>query len=412
MTLNYGMSAILALTLMASASAEVFGAENLGDALRDGKPILNMRLRYENVDQDGIPREAHALTLRTRFGYQTDVYRGFSALLEGENVVAIGTERFNDTINRRTQFPVVADPDAIELNQGYLNFAEIFGTDFRGGRQRILLDNQRFVGAVGFRQNEQTFDAVSLVNRLIPNTTARYIYVWHVHRIFGDDSPVGDFRSQSHLANVAHELSVGGVPIGRLVGYAYAIELKEAQRLSSVSAGLRLSGTWPKESELAFVYAAEFAHQWDHAENPLDYDANYYLIEPGLRWRDLTARFGYEVLGGNGPGAFQTPLATLHAFNGVTDKFLITPAAGIEDIYVKLRYDLGDLVPLPGAALSAAYHDFSAEDGGADYGSEWGVKLLLKLTSQFSLSAEFADYDTDGFATDTQKAWITLQFVY
>ena len=103
-------------------------------------------------------------------------------------------ENFNDTVNGKTQFPVVADPEATEVNQVYLTYGGVPDTTLRFGRRAINLDNQRWIGSVGFRQNEQTFDSVTLANSSLDNLTAQYTYVFGVQRIFGDDSVVGDFK--------------------------------------------------------------------------------------------------------------------------------------------------------------------------------------------------------------------------
>ncbi|MCZ6893376.1 MAG: alginate export family protein, partial [Gammaproteobacteria bacterium] len=295
----------------------ISAAEGFVESILAGKPIINLRYRFEHVDQDGLPEDANASTLRSRLGYETQAYKNFYVLVELESVFSIGKERFNDTINGKSDFPVVADPETTELNQGFLNFDGLPDTSLRFGRQRIVLDNQRFVGAVGFRQNEQTFDAFSLINQSLPDTSVRYAYIFNVNRIFGDDSPVGDFDANAHLVNISYD----GLPWGTLTGYAYLVELEDAQTLSTQSYGLRLSGShrFRFNRDLAVVYAAEFAHQRDYGGNPGDFEANYYLLEPGISIDDLTIKFGYEVLDGDGTHSFQTPLATLHAFNGVTD---------------------------------------------------------------------------------------------
>ena len=182
--------------------ATVQASESLSDAILNSRPIFNVRYRYEGVDQDGFTEYARASTLRTRVGFETQRYKGFNVLFDIENISTIGNELYNDTVNNRGQFPVVADPNITELNQAYLNFDGLYDTAIRLGRQRINLDNQRFVGAVGFRQNEQTFDAIRLTNKSINDTSLQYIYVDNVNRIFGDDSRVGDFKSNSHLVNI------------------------------------------------------------------------------------------------------------------------------------------------------------------------------------------------------------------
>ena len=60
----------------------------LGDAIVGGKIILEMRARYESVDQANLAREGQASTLRTRLGWETGDYHGFMrALLDRlENV--------------------------------------------------------------------------------------------------------------------------------------------------------------------------------------------------------------------------------------------------------------------------------------------------------------------------------------
>lgn len=392
------------------AVTAVPAAESFSDALFKGRPFINARYRYERVDQDGFREDAHASTLRTRVGYETQKFKGLNVLLELENISAIGDDKFNDTVNRRTQFPIVADPDITELNQGYLNYDSDFDTALRIGRQRIKLDNERFVGAVGFRQNEQTFDAVGVTNRSLDDTTLRYIYVGNVNRIFGDDSRGGDFESNSHLINMKFD----DLPFGTLVGYSYILDLEDAPAFSSQTYGARISGRrdFNFNHDLSLLYAAEFAYQRQHAGNPGDFDVNYYLVEPGFRLRDMTFKLGYEVLDGDGTNAFQTPLATLHAFNGVTDQLLVTPAGGIEDIYTKFRYTLDSIDPFEGLSISAAYHLFLSEDTSATIGTEWSAKLVLKLTRNVAVSIEHAEYDARSESVDTQKTWVTLQLVF
>ena len=64
---------IFALLIFPSfASAQI----DLLDAIRDGTPLIDLRLRYENVDQENKPRNAAATTFRERLGYQTGQYFG------------------------------------------------------------------------------------------------------------------------------------------------------------------------------------------------------------------------------------------------------------------------------------------------------------------------------------------------
>src|SRR5690606_27715787 len=128
-----------------------------------GDLIFDARLRYESVDQDGLPENANALTLRTRLGYETPDWHGLKLLVEGENVTAL-VEDYNSSTNGKLRYPVVPDPETTELNRLQISFTGDKG-EAVVGRQRIILVNARFVGNVGFRQNEQTFDAVKGVWR-------------------------------------------------------------------------------------------------------------------------------------------------------------------------------------------------------------------------------------------------------
>ena len=97
---------------------------------------------------------------------------GFSALLEGEGIASAG-DRYNSGANGVTTRPAITDPEGAELNQAYLAWkGGHAGATL--GRQRLLFDNQRWIGNSGWRQNEQTFDAVAFDVGLRPGLTARY----------------------------------------------------------------------------------------------------------------------------------------------------------------------------------------------------------------------------------------------
>ena len=152
----------------APAPAAAPAPTDLVSALTGGKAHLDFRYRYEQVDQQGFDVDAYASTLRTRLNYTTAEWQGLTAMLEAANVVVLGQySLFNSTTNGATSRPVVADPEYTEINQAWLQYklGEFTGI---GGRQVINLDNQRFVGNVAWRQNDQTYDAVTLKVGSIP----------------------------------------------------------------------------------------------------------------------------------------------------------------------------------------------------------------------------------------------------
>ena len=157
------MRAVAVLVFLAGILAPpTLAGKSLGQALEEGKIDLDLRYRYEHVEQEGFDEDADASTLRLRLGFGSGVYYGFSAYVDFEVLRAIGADDYTSTVNGKDEFPAVFDPEDEELNQAYLAYSAPKKTVVRLGRQRIVLDNHRFVGNVGWRQLEQTFDAISV----------------------------------------------------------------------------------------------------------------------------------------------------------------------------------------------------------------------------------------------------------
>ena len=407
----------LTLPLLAVA-APSWADQPLSNLFTQGKPILDARYRFENVDQNNDLRDANAQTLRTRAGFQSGQWYGLSGLLEVDNVSRIGDDAYNSTRNGQKEYAVVADPDGTEVNQALLRYDHKLGSAVLG-RQRINLDNQRFIGSVAWRQNEQTFDGALTQLKPLDGLTLSYAYLDQVNTVFGPDN--GRYDNLTNPANIdghSHLINAQYVFMPQLTAtaYSYLLDLDNIAvaptaaegTLSSQTSGLRLNGVVAGVS-----YALEYAQQKDYGDNPLELDSEYYLAELGYTLKGVQLKAGYEVLGGdNGTGnrAFQTPLATKHAFQGWADQFLTTPADGIEDAYV------GVTAPLLGGTLQAWYHDFSTEQGSDEYGNEIdlsyahpipGVKGLVGLL-------KYATYDSDDKArtVDTDKVWLQLQYTY
>jgi hypothetical protein len=323
-----------ALIFIATAATSVAHAEGLQpilSAVRETKPLADLRLRSETVDQSGMAEDAHAVTLRARLGFETGKAWSTALLVEGDLIWPLESH-YNSTVNGKTAYPVVPDAETYELNRLQLTNTSIADTTLTIGRQRINLDDMRFVGNVGWRQNEQTFDSVRVVNKSIPNVTVDFSYVDQVNRVFGKDSPVGRYNGSNYLANVSYQM-----PVGKLTGFAYLLDFDEAPRDSSGTYGLRFAGERPV-SKIKLAYSASFARQQERGNNPLNYEADFYAAELTGTFRQYSVGAGVEVLDGNGVKGFTTPLATMHKFDGWDDKFLTTPPNGLERRYVTLGY--------------------------------------------------------------------------
>jgi hypothetical protein len=389
------------------------------DALAKGKFNLNARMRYEWVDQSTFKEEANAPTIRTRFGYTTAPLYGFQGMVEGENISVIGSEQNYNAAgsNKTPNKPVVPDPPATELNQAWLGYSYTNWISAKGGRQRIVLDNHRFVGDVAWRQNMQTFDAATVESKPLPDLSLFYGYLWEVNRVFGDvdglprTSPNRDFDSDSHLFNVAYS----GWKYGRFVGYSYLLDLQNRAGAANSCAtyGGYFAGTAPVSEKISLGYRAEFAYQTDYADSPLDYGAEYYNIEASATIKPVSFGAGYEVLGtdsndaGTGSTSFRTPLATLHPFNGWANVFLTTPGKGLRDIYGFVQVTLPGDVP-----VRAIYHKFDADSGGADFGHEFDVMASKKFGKHWTAIAKYAYYDGKDIPArfDMHKFWAQVEF--
>lgn len=374
-------------------------------ALTGGKILFDARYRYEFVDQEGLANEeANAHTLRTRLGYETGKFHGFSLLVEGENILDLAGEDYNDTINGKTTYPTVADPEDTALNRLQLTYTGIPDTTAILGRQQIVLDNQRFVGGVAWRQNDQTFDAISAKNQSIKDTTLYYAYARRVNRIFGTDSGVGTWNdSDIHLINASYT----GLPFGKVIGYSYLLDISDSNAMSSATYGARFEGKHAVAEGVNGLLNLEYAHQTDHADNPNDISFDYYSIEPGVAFGSWTIKGQYESIEGNGgstANAMQFALGTNHAFDGWVDKFLTTPADGLVDANAGVTYVAKSENPwINGTKAMVVYHDFSAERGSADYGTEWDFLLEQTFEKHYSVGIKAGSYDAEDLFTDTVK---------
>ena len=368
-------------------------------------PILAARLRYEAVDQVNGLEDAGALTARLRAG--VEIKSGIASVLaEGEGTLAL-VDDYNDTLpfNGIEPYPVVADPENLELNRLQVSVMKD-GTGATLGRQRIILDNARFVGNVGWRQNEQTFDAIRGQASFGP-VALDASYAISQRTIFGVDSPNEHFDGDFVFLNGG--IALAGVDVK---AFAYLIDYDTRATFSSQTYGLRASGEIAIPAFAMITAEASVATQFDYGDNPVGYSADYYALKLGAGIAGFNLAAGYEELGSDGgAAAFQTPMATLHAFNGWADIFLTTPAAGLRDYYATLGRAFGGVAFLPGLNANVTYHQFDSDVGGLDYGSEWDASLGFKL-GPVGLLAKYANYRAQDYAVDTEKFWLQAEISF
>ncbi|MEM1434347.1 MAG: alginate export family protein [Pseudomonadota bacterium] len=389
---------IASFTGLQNAPLQADPLATLSEALRSGTVNANFRYRYEFVDQETFDEDAGASTLLTRLTYKSgDFFDGFSIGTEADYVALIGDENYNSTENGRTEYPVVADPEGFDLNQAYLKYKRENFT-FTGGRQRIAFGDQRFIGGVAWRQNEQTFDSLRFEYQPNDQLKLDYSYIWNVNRIFGPNDGVqpADWHGNSHLLSADYTLKEGH----ELRGFAYLLDFENGNGRpnSNNTFGIRYKGKFGPAG-----LNATLATQTDSGDNPISYSADFLSLLGTYKFSPLTLQIGYDVLGSDdGDFAFRTPLATLHKFQGFADLFLLTPANGIEDLYVGAVGSIGKI------KLLARYHDFKSNEGSIDYGTEFNLVATYPVTKQFTTQLKFADYSADEFGPDTTRFWLSL----
>ncbi|MCK5425674.1 MAG: alginate export family protein [Emcibacter sp.] len=377
-------------------------AETLADAVTGGKVYLKVRARYEGVDQVNLVEDASAFTINTKLGYKTGSYNGFSGVIEFEDSRNLANENYNNTINGNIGYPVVADPSHTEVNQAYLSY-NYEGTKVSAGRQSINLGNLRFVGTVGWRQNDQNLDAVTVVNKSVKDTKFFYAYVWNVNRIFGNNSPAGDHSSNTHLFNAEYS----GLKAGKITAYAYLLDNNDVAGFSSNTFGIRFAGKTKVADNTSILYELEYANQTDANNNPGDFSVNYFLGTAGVSFSGATLKASYESLGSeDGTASFKTPLATLHKFNGWADKFLGTPNGGLNDFYITGAYKFSG--GAKGLKAAVIYHKFTSHFGDTDYGTELDAVVSYAINKNYSVALKYADYNADAHSVDTKKIWFTV----
>lgn len=391
----------LTLAVLASLASTAVTAETV-DPLKkafidDSAVKVQFRLRYEDVDVANVDQQ-NQTTLRTRLNYKTgDIYNLF-AVAEIDDVRSTDNE------------PLIADYKYTQINQGFIGYKGPAETLAKLGRQRILLDNQRFVGGVGFRQNEQTYDAVSVKNTAIEGLTAYYAYVANVNRIFPEGSGKEEHENETNLVNINYK----ALDFAKISGYAYLIDNIDVASFSTDTYGIRATGDI-KLDALKLSYEAEYAQQSEGSDNPVSYSASYYKLGAGVNFDAFGAKIGYEVLGSDdGKAGFITPLATLHAFNGWTDKFLFGGKGNWENGLVDTHFIV--TAKLAGLKLLAKYHKFDSDYGDIDMGKEWGVAATYPFAKYYSVGVKYASFSGAdagyGFSNDTDKLWLTLQAKY
>ena len=429
-TLMHKMSLALApvallMTVQAASAGEI---DSLTDAFKGGKTNFATQYRYETVETpNGTKGQAKASTLGARLGYETGDFHDFSGTIQYQAVMANKQyDNFQGTAGGQTaNLNAVADPGGAGVVQAHLTYKGIADTTIKQGRQVIRYDDDRWVGNVDWRQSWQSFDATSITNKSLANTTIQAAYVTNVNRVIGTEA-TGGFAGDTHMKSTLLNVNNKSMSFADLVFYNYRLDYTAQVQANAATdkfgfgstntTGLKVMGNASAIGDYKLSWVAEYAQQKDNKLNNKDYNAKYTNLNAKLDMNFATIQPGMEILGANNGASVQTPLATLFAFNGWADKFLVTPTIGLKDTYVKARSNAMGIV------YGADFHQFKSDTGNLGLGRELDLIAEKQIDKVFAVGARAARYKAStetvsntasanaaagGIAlTDTNKMWL------
>lgn len=428
----------LALSLLGLSSAFSVAGESLEpvnsisqtktpDFMEKIKFSGDIRSRYEARDEDTFDA-SDALTVRGRLGLKLGEFNGFSAFIEGEGTNALVDDFASNPLPAGLQSPggltdpyefgntFIGDPNNNELNQAYLKYSSN-GFTTTVGRQRIIRNTANIIGNVGWRQNEQTFDAAQIAYAK-DDFSFSYVYADRVQRIFGVTAPalhpLRDFNGDFHFFDISTKTSTG-----KLGGYAYIIDMEPSESSPPVPVlSIGDTDTFGVFFEGNNGIYAEFAYQDGTASaGPRgalgDYDAVYGHFKYSTKIGTYAVNAGVEYLG----DGFVTPLATVHAYNGFADAFIFNriglPFAnsnfeGITDFYS------GVTKPgLPGGLVFKGFLHYYMDDSlDANYGWEADMVLVKKINPSTTAILKAAYFQADDFFNDITQVSMQVDYKF
>ncbi len=418
------LSAVMGTTSIASAADGI----NIFDDVKV-KGQIRPRAEVANTDKAGTTYGS-AFTARTHLAITSGFIgvEGLTATVGLQSVNNFGSTNYsvpgglNADKDGKT-YDVIADPQQAMLSEASLDY-KVGKTALHAGRSQVNLDNQRFIGTVGWRQSERSYDTLYVTNNDVENLNVMAAYVYG----FAGVTSVTTTETSSILLNakykVMDELTV--------TAYDYMI----ASQHDTI--GLALTGKVDVGAKL--TYRAEYAMQTDATmeygsaptQKDKKADATYMNLDLGVNMSGVLAGINYEMLSGKDENdatttktTFNPMLGTNHKFNGWADVFYVGNGGangGLIDANIRLGYKAKGF-----GKLLAVYHDFKAETamnavvGTTDnLGSEIDVVYVNKVPGVNGLTGllKYASYskgDTTSFANATlnkQVVWAQLDYKF
>jgi len=414
------------ITMSAVALTAIMGSFS-GVSAADGISILDnikldgqIRPRYEGVDDgNNATTNASAFTARTKLKASAGLLGvdGLSASVGMISVNNFGYHQYNAKdgnvyTDGSKPYSVVVDPQYAMISNAEVNY-KTGDTLIHAGRGQVNLDNQRFIGTVGWRQLERSYDSVFVANNSIKNLSVLAAWVYGFQGVVA--KPTAD--TNTVLLHAVYTVS----PALKVTAYDYMIAS------FADTYGLALTGN-VKMSGASLNYRAEYAMQTDATMEihnaSRKANADYLNLDVSGSMQGILAGINYELQSGTAMNSsanrtFSTPLGTNHKFNGWADKFLATPKGGLQDMNLHVGYKAKGF-----GKVLAVYHQFTADKVMAagtstsdDLGTELDLLYANKVPGVKGLNGlvKYAAYSggkVNGYTNDVSKVWLGLDYKF
>ncbi len=339
------------------------------------KPTGQYRARLEgNTNKDTVDgRKQVNVSHRARLGVAATLGGKHKAVLQVQDVRTWGEE--TDTLN---DFAA----DGLDMHQAYVDINEGPLT-FRLGRQEMIYDGQRLIGAVGWTNQGRSFDALRIMWKghganahLLyskvkegPSTDIDLVGVWANYTKLDAVKPSFIFLLDRNDELDRTRATTGIYAKGGVSGIKYEAE------------GYLQFGTQGSQDILAFLLAGRVGYEVPVSIKPTIWVWAEYLS--GTSSDSATADIK----------AFDTLFATNHKFYGFMDFFLGIPSVGTGTGGAGL-IDLGGRIkasPMKGITAMLDFHHFrTAQDTASSTGETMTLGNEIDLTAKAKVNQFFS----------------------
>jgi len=362
-------------------------------------PELSFGLRTRLETAQVAEQHAHALTIKARISVTQNFLERFNTFLQLDNVVSLDDDKHSNGVNQ-SAYPTIADPKGTEINQATIQ-TDWLDTSITLGRQRIVFGDQRFIGDLGFRQNDQTYDALRLDKNLLSGSKLTLAYLHNVNRIFGDQAKSALSKTDTRFASLKGIRPKGLLGNHHIDGLLLRFNVNEWDHFDLASYGYAVHNYHaPTFSNRTFGIEGQYRQKFGHFKTKTALDLalqkQQSIQSDWIAYRKLSASIGYkmfqlglrhEVLSEKNNAAFITPLATLHKFQGWTDQFINTPSLGLIDNSISVVFNARPWT------IDIRHHLFTTDKGHIDIGKEVDIDLIFKPVRQHEVKLRIANFN-------------------